>query len=148
MRCPSDWSRDGRFILFSESDLVRTNTRKASNCTFARVCLANAQDMPARKLSRVAPHRAGTLTYKEVAMATQNSIHVSDELLAELQAKAAAEGRTVDELAEEALRKGLGDRAWQHLLEYGRQTGRASCYTEADVPDIVRNRRKTNSQRR
>ena len=81
-------------------------------------------------------------------MATQNSIHVSDELLAELQAKAAAEGRTVDELAEEALRKGLGDRAWQHLLEYGRETGRASGYTEADVPDIVRNRRKTNSQRR
>jgi predicted transcriptional regulator len=81
-------------------------------------------------------------------MATQNSIHVSDELLAELQAKAAAEGRTVDELAEEALRQGLGDRAWQDLLEYGRETGRASGHIEADVPDIVRNRRKINSQRR
>jgi hypothetical protein len=42
---------------------------------------------------------------REGAMATQNSIHVSDELLAELQAKAAAEGKTVDELVEEALRK-------------------------------------------
>ena len=50
-------------------------------------------------------------------MASQNSIHVSDELLAELQAKAAAEVRTIDELAEEALRQGLGDRAWQDLLE-------------------------------
>jgi hypothetical protein len=29
-----------------------------------------------------------------------NAIHVSDELLAELQAKTQAEGRTVDELAE------------------------------------------------
>jgi hypothetical protein len=81
-------------------------------------------------------------------MATQNSIHVSDELLAELRAKAAVEGKTVDELAEEALRKGLEDRAWQDLLEYGRQTGRTSGHTEADVPDIVRNRRKINSQRR
>jgi predicted transcriptional regulator len=45
-------------------------------------------------------------------MATQNSIHVSDELLAELQSKAAAGGRTVDELAEAALRKGLAEQSW------------------------------------
>ena len=71
-------------------------------------------------------------------MATQNSIHVSDELLAELQAKAAAEGKTVDELAEEAIRQGLEDRAWQGLLDYGRERGRASGYTEEDVPRVVR----------
>jgi predicted transcriptional regulator len=81
-------------------------------------------------------------------MATQNSIHVSDELLAELQAKAAAEGKTVDELAEEALRQGLEDRSWRDLLEYGRKNGAASGYTEDDVPEIVRNRRKINAQRR
>ncbi len=74
-------------------------------------------------------------------MAT-NTIHVSDELLAELQAKAQAEGKSVDELAEEALRKGLEDRAWQDLLDYGRETGRASGYTAEDVPKIVANRRK------
>lgn len=80
-------------------------------------------------------------------MAT-NNVHVSEELLAELQSKAAAEGKTVDELAEEAMRKGLEERSWQELLEYGRQTGRASGYAEADVPDIVKNRRRTNAQRR
>jgi len=32
------------------------------------------------------------------------------------------------------------------LLEYGRQTGRASGYAEADVPDIVKNRRRTNDK--
>jgi len=80
-------------------------------------------------------------------MATIN-VHVSDELLAELHAKAAHEGKTVDELAEEALRTGLEERSWQDLLEYGRQTGRASGYTEADVPEIVKNRRKVNAQRR
>ena len=81
-------------------------------------------------------------------MATQNSIHVSDELLAEQQAKAAAEGKTVDELAEEALRQGLEDRSWRDLLEYGRKNGAASGYTEDDVPEIVRNRRKMNAQSR
>ena len=44
-------------------------------------------------------------------MVSQNRIHISDELLAELQAGASTEGKTVDELAEQALRKGLADRA-------------------------------------
>ena len=74
-------------------------------------------------------------------MATQNSIHVSDELLAELQAKAAAEGKTVDELAEEAIRQCLEDRAWQDLLDSGRERGRASGYSEEDVPRVVRENR-------
>jgi plasmid stability protein len=80
-------------------------------------------------------------------MAT-NNVHVSDELLAELQTKAAAEGKTVDQLAEEALRKGLEEREWRELLAYGRETGRASGYAEADVPGIVKTRRRINAQRR
>jgi hypothetical protein len=80
-------------------------------------------------------------------MAIQNSIHVSDELLAELQAKAAAEGKTVDELAEVALRKGLEDRAWQDLLEYGRKNGAASGYTEDDVPGLIKEWRREQSRR-
>ncbi len=62
-----------------------------------------------------------------------NTIHVSDELLAELKAKAEAAGKTVDELADEALRKGLEERAWQDLVAYGRRrvkhldTARRTC---------------------
>src|SRR5260370_42210008 len=105
---------------------------------------------PDRTAQRRAEWPTGALSgdavrLKTGGMATQNSIHVSDELLAELQAKAGAEGKTVDELAEEALRKGLEDRAWQDLLAYGLQTGRESGYTEADVPEIVKNRRRTNA---
>ena len=44
------------------------------------------------------------------------------------------QGKTVDELAEAALRKGLEEQNWQDLLAYGRETGRASGYTEEDVP--------------
>ena len=75
-------------------------------------------------------------------MATQNSIHVSDELLAELRAKAQTAGKTVDELAEETLRRGLEEQSWQDLLAYGLERGRASGYTEDEVPEIVRENRR------
>ena len=75
-------------------------------------------------------------------MAAQNSIHVSDELLAELRAEAQAAGKTVDEVAEETLRKGLEERAWQDLLAYGSERGRASGYTEDDVPRLVKEWRR------
>lgn len=80
-------------------------------------------------------------------MAAQNSIHIPDELLAELQAKAAAEGKTVDELAEVALRQGLEYRAWQDLLEYGKKNGASSGYTEDDVPGLVKEWRREQSRR-
>ena len=76
-------------------------------------------------------------------MASQNNIHVPEELLAELQSKAAVEGKSVDELAAEALRRGLEDSAWRDLLEYGRKTGRESGYKESDVPEIIKSRRET-----
>ncbi len=69
------------------------------------------------------------------------NVHVSDELLAELRAKAETEGKTVDELAEIALRKGLEERAWQDLLSYGLERGKTSGYTEEDVPRVVRENR-------
>jgi len=74
-------------------------------------------------------------------MATQNNLHIPDDLLAELQAKAREEGKSLDALAEEALRKGLENRHWHELLEYGLERGRASGYTEDDVPRIVRENR-------
>jgi len=76
-------------------------------------------------------------------MATQNIIHVPDDLLAELQAEAQATGKTVDQLAEEALRKGLEDRKWQDLLDYGRQRGAASGFTEDQAADVVHQWRKS-----
>jgi predicted transcriptional regulator len=68
-------------------------------------------------------------------MATQNSIHVSDELLAALEAKAAAEGTTVDALAEDALRRHLAQRTLDRLTgERDRRRGRMS---DAEVEETV-----------
>ena len=74
-------------------------------------------------------------------MATIN-VQISDELLAEMQSKAEAEGKTVDELAEAALRKGFEDQSWEDLLAYGLERGRASGYSEEDVPRVVRENRR------
>ena len=81
-----------------------------------------------------------------ITMATIN-VHVSEETLAELQVKAAAEGKTVDELAEESLRRGLEERTWQDLLAYGSERGRASGYTEEDVPRLVKEWRREQRNR-
>ena len=70
-------------------------------------------------------------------MATQ--LHIPDDLLAELQIKAAAEGKTVDEIAVDALRKGLEERSWQDLLEYGSEKGCARNFREEEAGDLVRN---------
>jgi hypothetical protein len=68
-------------------------------------------------------------------MATQTNLHVPDELLAELRSKAAAEGKTVDELAEEALRKHLARRTLDRLkLQADRRRGSMS---DAEVEGTV-----------
>ena len=70
------------------------------------------------------------------------SVHISDEMLAELRTKATARGKSVDELTADALRRGLEDQSWQELLAYGRQRGSASGYSEADIPRVVRDWRR------
>jgi hypothetical protein len=74
-------------------------------------------------------------------MATPN-LHIPDDLLTELQAKAASLGTTADEMAAEAvresLRKEMRDKSWQGLLVRGRRRGAESGITEEQVPDVVR----------
>ena len=75
-------------------------------------------------------------------MATQNNLHVSDDLLTELQSKAAAEGKTVDEVVEDAFRQYLEKDQWQSLVASKREAARARGLTEADVPRLVEEARR------
>jgi predicted transcriptional regulator len=70
-----------------------------------------------------------------------NTIHVSDELLADLQAKAAADGKTVDELAADAFRQYLSNHHWRRLIATKRDAARARGLTEADVPRLIQEAR-------
>jgi hypothetical protein len=78
---------------------------------------------------------------------TGNNIRVPDDLLAELEVKAAAEGTTADDLVAETLRESLRDRSWQTLLFRGRKYGEASGITEDQVPEVVRDWRNEQRER-
>jgi len=66
-----------------------------------------------------------------------NNVHVPDELLAELRVKAQAEGKSVDELAENACRQYLENDQWRRLVATKRMAAVARGLTEADVPRLV-----------
>ncbi|MBK7927250.1 MAG: ribbon-helix-helix protein, CopG family [Bryobacterales bacterium] len=70
-------------------------------------------------------------------MATQNTIHLPDELLAELRAQAAVEGKSVDELAAEAVR---GDRRTRLARSDGYAEGADSGHLEGDARVLKRRR--------
>jgi len=74
-----------------------------------------------------------------------NNLHVPKDLLAELQAKAQAEGKTVEGARRGSSAPKSSRTLLAGLLAYGLETGRASRYTEADVPVIVKNRRRINA---
>lgn len=76
-------------------------------------------------------------------MASKHSISVCDELWTQLAAKAQLQGRSVDELAEDALRDSLAESEWRELLDYGLTRGAASGYSEAVVPLIVKEWRRS-----
>ena len=75
-------------------------------------------------------------------MATPNTIRVSDELLAELQSKASAQGKTVDELAEEALLRLLNHGGLDALAKRGRGYAQRVGRKPSDAVKTVREIRR------
>ncbi|HMC32489.1 MAG TPA: ribbon-helix-helix protein, CopG family, partial [Candidatus Angelobacter sp.] len=63
-------------------------------------------------------------------------------LLAEVQAAAEEEQRTLEEVMREAVERYLKDRRWQRLLAYGEQQARALGLSEADVPRLIEEYRR------
>jgi predicted transcriptional regulator len=78
---------------------------------------------------------------------TQNVIHLPDDLMTELQAKAAAERKSFDELAEDAFRQYLERDRWQRLVASKREAARAKGLTEADVPRLIEEARRERRER-
>jgi metal-responsive CopG/Arc/MetJ family transcriptional regulator len=68
----------------------------------------------------------------------ERTISLPDDLLAQIEGTAAQQGKSLDQWLEETLRAQLEDRSWRDLLEYGRNKGRESGYTEADIPRVVK----------
>jgi hypothetical protein len=80
-------------------------------------------------------------------MATGNNLHVPDDLLNAVYEAAAADGRSTDELAAEALRRYLAHRKLAELGEYGRRQSEKFGYTEADVLRLIDESRREHRAR-
>jgi hypothetical protein len=81
---------------------------------------------------------------ERATMTSENNLHVSDELLTQLQATAAANGKTTDELAEEAVRRLLEHQALDNLAARGathaERVGRKPADAVAAVREVRRGR--------
>jgi predicted transcriptional regulator len=77
-------------------------------------------------------------------MTCENNLHVSDELLSQLQAIASASGKTTEELAEEAVRRLLEHQALDNLAARGgshaERAGRKPSDAVAAVREVRRGR--------
>jgi hypothetical protein len=78
---------------------------------------------------------------------TDNNLHVPDDVLALLAAKADAEHKTVDQIAEETLRAGLKGKSWTELLARGSEYGQKSGISEDDVVNVVHESRDEDRRR-
>jgi metal-responsive CopG/Arc/MetJ family transcriptional regulator len=56
------------------------------------------------------------------------SVNLPEHLLAEVQAVALTEHRSVDEVLEDAVKKYLDERSWMNLIRYGRERAIATGY--------------------
>jgi hypothetical protein len=75
-------------------------------------------------------------------MATQDNLHIPDDLLSAAHEAAIAEGRTTDELVADALRRYLAHRNLDELGQYGRELSRRLGRTEADVLRLIAESRR------
>jgi hypothetical protein len=80
-------------------------------------------------------------------MATDNNLHIPDDLLSAVNEAASADGKTTDEVAADALRRYLAHRKLEELGKYGREKSHRLGYTEADVPDLIAESRRENRGR-
>lgn len=75
-------------------------------------------------------------------MATQNNLHVPDDLLSAVNEAARADGISAEELAADALRRYLAHRKLEELGKYGQEQSQRLGYTEADVPGLIAESRR------
>jgi len=75
------------------------------------------------------------------------SVKMPSSLVAEIQAAAAEEHRSRDEVVREAIERYLRNRRWQRILAYGEQKARSLGLTDADVPRLIEEYRQEHQSR-
>lgn len=80
-------------------------------------------------------------------MAPQKNITLDPELFARITDEAAAEGRTTDELANDATKRYLALRRLDRLQQYGQGRAEELGITEDDIPRLIAESRAKNRSR-
>ena len=75
-------------------------------------------------------------------MASQNNVHIPDELLSAMNAAAKAEGKTADDLLAEAARRYLEHKELDDLVGRGRRHAERSGHRPSDAVKAVRDVRR------
>jgi hypothetical protein len=70
-------------------------------------------------------------------MAPQKNVAIEPELFERISEEAKAEGKTTDEIANEATRRYLAVRRLQKLQQYGQRRAEELEITEEDVPRLI-----------
>jgi len=70
------------------------------------------------------------------AQKPERTITLADDLFEEVRQRAEAEGKTLDEAANEALRLGLSEARWQRLVKRGRNYSREMAEATSDEEAI------------
>ena len=84
------------------------------------------------------------------AETSQKNIHLAmpSVLVAEMEAVARDEGKTLDEIAQDAIQRFLQDRQWQQLVTYGKGQARTLGLKSTDVPRLVAESRREQQHER
>jgi len=78
----------------------------------------------------------------EAAMASQNNVHIPDDLRSAMNTAAQAEGKTADELLAEAARRYLAHKELDDLVARGRTHAERAGRTPAEAVRAVRDLRR------
>jgi hypothetical protein len=79
-------------------------------------------------------------------MSSTRTVTLTNELYDEASREAQADGKTTDEIAQEALHVYLALRRLDRLQEYGQQRADALGVTEADIPTLITEIRRESRQ--
>jgi hypothetical protein len=95
---------------------------------------------PPENLDRIDTHngrRYDLQRYNQVEVMTpKKTVTLADDVQEQLALRAEVEGRDLDELANEAMRLGLGEAKWQRLVKRGRNYSREMAEATTDEEAI------------
>lgn len=77
-------------------------------------------------------------------MLAEKNIHIAmpPAFAAEIEAVAQSEGKTLDEVAQNAVRQYLEDRRWRQLVGYGKEQAHRLALASGDVPRLIAESRR------